>query len=298
MNKTQLKRQIAEGKTHQTIETLLTLTNATDLYDDVVLQSSRFKQLMREKHQNTMDSETVRIELAKINQALLDIIDRLETVEKQAAGVLSWFQVNKMLVFSVAGCAIMALIGRMFLSVQSNGRTFNFTVYVHGKGGKEDKILRGDGSTVRLYLNSNPEKKPIDADGRAIFTEISPTFLNKKVRMDIDHPQHYQSTHPDSSFLLTDNGVIYLETTLLGTDKVVGKVMDEKTEDYLEGVRVSVYNVETFTDKNGYFELTIPEGKQQKFQRVSFEKKGYVNDWQDSIPVHTQQIMIFPMRRK
>ena len=190
------------------------------------------------------------------------------------------------------------LIGLWLLSEKTTARTFNFTVYVHGKGGKQDKILRGDGSTVRLYFNSNPEKKPIDTDGRAIFTEISPTFLNKKVRIDIDHPQHYQTTHSDSLFLLTDNGVVYLETALLGTDKIVGKVMDEKTEDYLQGVRVSVYDVETFTDKNGYFELTIPEGKQQKFQRVSLEKKGYINEWQDSIPVHTQQLMIFPMRRK
>jgi Effector-associated domain 11 len=296
MNKTQLKQQIADGKTNQTIESLLTLTTATDLYDEVVLQSSRFKQLMREKHQNTMDGDTMRIELAKINHALLDIIDRLDKAEKQPTGLFDWFQANRKLAFGLIGIVVAAIIGMVALSM--NGRTFNFTVYVHGKGGKEDKILRGDGSTVRLYLNSNPEKQPIDKDGRAIFTEISPTFLNKKVRIDIDHPQHYQSTHPDSLFLLTDNGVIYLETALLGMDKIVGKVMDEKTEDYIEGVRVSVYNVETFTDKNGYFELIIPEAKQQKFQRLSFEKKGYVNDWQDSIPVHTQQIMVFPMRRK
>jgi Effector-associated domain 11 len=136
MNKTQLKQQIADGKTRQSIETLLTLTTATDLYDDVVLQSSRFKQVMRDKHQNTMDSETIRIELAKINNALLDIIDRLDAAEKRPANFFDWLQAHKMLVAGTIGIAVAVIIGMMSLSEKSNGRTFNFTVYVHGKGGK------------------------------------------------------------------------------------------------------------------------------------------------------------------
>lgn len=190
---------------------------------------------------------------------------------------------------------IMAILAIQLLD--SKNKTFQYTVYVHGKGGKTDKVLRGEGF-VRLYLNSDPKKQKIDEDGRAVFTEISPTFLGKSIRIDIEHPQPYQTIHPDSLFILTDNGVVDLAIALQGTNKLIGKVMDEATNDFLDSVRVSVFNIETFTDKNGYFELTIPEAKQEKFQKVFFEKKGYELYLQDSVPLHTHQQMIVGMKRK
>lgn len=166
--------------------------------------------------------------------------------------------------------------------------TFNLTVFVHGKGGKEDKILKNQGY-VRVYLNSNPDKAQIDNDGKANFSEISPTFLDSKVLITIEHPQPYQSTHPDSLYGLKRNGVIFLEAELKGMDKIFGEVTDFTTSDFIDSVRVSVLNIETYTNNKGWFELHIPADKQSKFQRVSFDKKGYQREVYDSIPVHTQQ---------
>lgn len=166
--------------------------------------------------------------------------------------------------------------------------TFNLTVFVHGKGGKEDKILKGQG-LVCVYLNSNPEKASIDEDGKASFSEISPTFLNSKVRITIEHPQPYQSTHPDSLYELTRNGVIYVETQLNDVDKIFGEVTDFSTGEFIDSVRVSILDIETYTNDKGWFELHIPADKQAKFQRTSFDKKGYKREVYDSVPVHTQQ---------
>ena len=174
--------------------------------------------------------------------------------------------------------------------------TFTLTVFVHGKAGLEDKILKSQGM-VLAYLNSRPEKANIDEDGKATFTEISPTFLNSKVRITIDHPQPYQSTHPDSLYQLKKNGVVYLETELLGMDKIFGEVLDYKTGQFLDSVRVSVLNVQTYTNNNGWFELHIPADKQSKFQRVSFDKKGYQREVYDSVPVHTKQPFSLTMKR-
>jgi hypothetical protein len=174
--------------------------------------------------------------------------------------------------------------------------TFTLTVFVHGKAGLEDKILKGQGM-VCVYLNSRPEKVKIDDDGKATFTEISPTFLNSKVRITIDHPQPYQSTHSDSLYELKKNGVVYLETELFGMDKIFGEVLDYKTGQFLDSVRVSVLNVQTYTNNNGWFELNIPADKQSKFQRVSFDKKGYVREVYDSVPVHTKQPFSLTMKR-
>ena len=173
--------------------------------------------------------------------------------------------------------------------------TFAFTVFVHGQKGKEDKILRGQGE-VCVYLNSLPDKVKIDEDGKATFTEISPTFLNSKVRITIDHPQPYQSTHSDSLYELKKNGVAFLEVGLYGMDKIFGEVLDYKTGQFLDSVRVSILDVETYTNSKGWFELNIPSEKQSKFQRVSFDKKGYQREVFDSVPVHTRQPFSIAMR--
>ena len=174
--------------------------------------------------------------------------------------------------------------------------TFVLTVFVHGKGGLEDKILKGQGM-VSVYLNSRPEEVKIDEDGKAIFTEISPTFNNSRIRITIDHPQPYQSTHPDSLYELKKNGVVYLETELLGMDKIFGEVLDYKSGQFLDSVRVSVLNVQTYSNNNGWFELQIPADKQSKFQRVSFDKKGYERQVYDSVPVHTKQPFSLTMKK-
>lgn len=174
--------------------------------------------------------------------------------------------------------------------------TFNLTVFVYGKGGKEDKILKGQG-LVCVYLNSNPEKASIDEDGKAGFSEISPTFLNSKVRITIEHPQPYQSTHPDSLYELQRNGVIFLEAQLYDIDKIFGEVTDFSTSEFIDSVRVSILNIETYTNDKGWFELHIPADKQAKFQRVSFDKKGYGREVYDSVPVHTKQQFSIMMKK-
>ena len=173
---------------------------------------------------------------------------------------------------------------------------FTFTVFVHGKNGLDDKILKNEGM-VCIYLNSRPEKVKIDEDGKATFTEISPTFLNSKVRVTVEHPQPYRATHPDSLYELKKDGVIYLETALKGMDKIFGEVLDYKTRQYLDSVRVSILDIETYTNSKGWFELNIPPDKQSEFQRVSFDKKGYEREVFDSVPVHTQQPMSLTMKR-
>lgn len=175
--------------------------------------------------------------------------------------------------------------------------TFALTVFVHGTQGKEDKMLRGQGE-VCVYLNSNPEKVKIDEDGKAIFTEISPTFLNSKIRITVQHPQPYQSTHPDSLYLLQRNGVIYLEAALNNIDRIFGRITDATNDDPLDSVKIVIKDVQTFSNTEGWFDLEVPKQWQSKFQRVSFSKKGYVRQEIDSIPVHTKQEIQVSLKKK
>jgi hypothetical protein len=138
-------------------------------------------------------------------------------------------------------------------------------------------------------VRTNEMQCSINEKGEATFKEISQVFNGQKVPIRLEHPQPYRATHPDSLYQLAPNAAIYLEVTLEGTNRLVGKVMDFYTEQWLDSVRVSVENIATYTDQYGWFELEIPENRQRKFQRVSFYKKGYKITELDSLPVHTQK---------
>jgi hypothetical protein len=193
-------------------------------------------------------------------------------------------------IFQIAGISVKDVFGG------GSPETFTVTVFVHGKKGKDDRILKNQGQ-VMLGLRTNEMPYSINEKGEATFKEIPMGFNGQKVPIRIEHPQPYRATHPDSLYLLEPNAAIFVEVALEGTNVIKGKVMDFYTEQWLDSVRVSVENIATYTDPYGWFELEIPENKQRKFQRVSFYKKGYEIDELDSIPVHTQQEINISLRK-
>lgn len=194
-------------------------------------------------------------------------------------------------IFQIAGISIKDIFGGRPLE------TFTITVFVHGKKGKDDRMLKNQGQ-VMLGLRTNEMPGSINEKGEATFKEIPMGFKGQKVPIRIDHPQPYRATRPDSLYLLEPNAAIFLEVALEGTNVIKGKVMDFYTEQWLDSVRVSVENISTYTDKYGWFELKIPENKQRKFQRLSFFKKGFKIGELDSIPVHTQQEIHISLRKR
>lgn len=78
--KNSLKRLLADGNTQQVIESLLQITESggdKHLYNEAILQSSRFQQARQQERLGVAAPNELRIELARIHQALLDIIGRL-----------------------------------------------------------------------------------------------------------------------------------------------------------------------------------------------------------------------------
>jgi Effector-associated domain 11 len=74
-----LRNLIAEGKTKQTIAQLRQLTkNDADLNAEVVQLSARFSAYEHQKRMAVEDPSVLSIELNKINNALLSVIERLD----------------------------------------------------------------------------------------------------------------------------------------------------------------------------------------------------------------------------
>ena len=75
-----LRQLIAQGKTRRVIQELLKIAqqlDEEDLREEIVLQSARYEQYAKEQRLGTATPEKQSTDLAKINQALLHIVDRL-----------------------------------------------------------------------------------------------------------------------------------------------------------------------------------------------------------------------------
>ncbi len=314
--KDHLRQLIARGKTQQAIRKLLQMTEQTgkpDWYNEVVLQSARFKTYQQAKRKGTATFEEKGISIAQIHDALLEIIDQLEeeeqglvsgpqqppvaTTQKPFAG--RWWQWVVGLSILIALPAGVAEISGYSLRDWWEGggmEAFSVTVLVHGKKGKDDRILRGQGKVI-LDIGDTREEERIDEKGQATFKGLSLNYRGKKALVSIAHPQPYFPTHRNTEYILTENKSIYLEVQLEGLNKIHGRILAYESELPLDSVRVSVKNSATYTDIFGWYELEIPSTQQAKFVKVTFYKEGYQLAHFDSIAPHTGQEIGYSLQK-
>ena len=74
--KDKIKKIIASGRTGQAIDVLLQYRSSNkDISNEIISLSARYKAYLRERHGNLQDSQTLGIELNKINNSILHIIE-------------------------------------------------------------------------------------------------------------------------------------------------------------------------------------------------------------------------------
>lgn len=152
------------------------------------------------------------------------------------------------------------------------------TVFVHGKKGKQDFILRQKGSVI-MDVNNERRSAPIDDKGEAIFKNI---HVGDSVQLEIDFSEPYRSLNPDSIYIIKPKSKLYFGIALQGIDKVRGVVLFKDFP--LEGVIVKIDSLSTVTDQIGNFNLNIPENLQQNNYTVWFIKKGFKTKKTTSYP--------------
>lgn len=143
------------------------------------------------------------------------------------------------------------------------------TVFVHGKKGKQDVVLRQQGYVV-MDIGSERKRAPISENGEAYFQNLE---LSEKVHLNIDFSEPYRSIYPDSVYTIDKSGKIYLAVALQGINKVDGRVLyDDKP---LADVLVKIDKLSTSTDSTGQFLFEIPDSLQKKQYTVWFFKNGF-----------------------
>jgi len=286
---------VSSGNIVEALDTLLSMELPAKDKVLVAQIKASFENLQRESRKGVLSFEQETTERNRITDRLLRVLNGDESDPKSFK---TKHRDRKWWEYIIRFGILMGILGGIaefsgwnlmkLLDGSGSDDTFTVTVFVHGKKGKFDRILKDQGQ-VMLGVRTNEMSCSINEKGEATFKEIAIGFKGQKVPIRIEHSQPYLAIHPDSLYTLEPNAAIYLEIALEGTDRVFGKVMDFNTEQWLDSVRVSIENQATFTDKFGWFELYIPKDKQRKYQRVSFFKNGYKIEELDSIPVHTQK---------
>ncbi|RKN79790.1 patatin-like phospholipase family protein [Ulvibacterium marinum] len=267
----------------------------TDIEKEFLLEAGRLASLkflikkgkINKNDQRLKDFENRKINLEQTRQKLNNKVSK----KKNQIKTFFWASI------------ILSTIGILFWSLmlgnskkESEDGSFSITVFVHGKDGKDDLILKNEGSVVLDFGNTR-ESERVNGEGESTFKEIPIKYLGHKAHLFIEHPQPYVSANPDSSYILVKNKPLYLEVFLRGINKISGRVWDFKTENVIDSVRVSVQNVATYTDEFGWFDLEIPPGKQSKFLKVNFFKEGFIMEDIDSIAPHTGQPIEISLKR-
>ena len=270
--KARLQKLIAQGKTPQAIRQLLKITQQlkkADLYNEVILQSGRFETYEKAKRQGLASFEEKGISLAQIHRALLEITDRLTNEEwAQVFGEAEpqvilvpdpffsgrWWQWG--LGLGVVIAILVSIVSFSGYDLLDFGEmdAFSVTVLVHGKKGKDHRILRDQGKVV-LDIGNTREEENINSQGEATFKGLSNSYRGKRAIISIDHAQPYFPTQRDVEYILTENKAIYLEVQLEGLHKIQGQIIDFETEQPLDSVRVSVQDTATYSNSFGWYEL-------------------------------------------
>jgi hypothetical protein len=149
--------------------------------------------------------------------------------------------------------------------------TFPLTVYVHGKDGPQDLVLRNSGD-VLLDLGLDRRRQPIGSEGQAYFPAIPPNFRGQEVPIAVESAT-FELSYPHQRYHL-DGSSIYLSVQKK-TGHLYGRVKDEKGNP-VPGATINVAGLSKITDSSGHFEFAIPGNQMQGELDLEAVAPGYL----------------------
>ena len=297
--KQSLKEVLIKGKTKQVLAELYKITNGnTDLQNQVIQLSARFADYEKKQLGNLENPAVLGIELAKINQTALAIIEDLspsdttpetgKTPTKPGFSWTNWTGLNdvKSWIAVIAGIAAILTFYFKYCEGESHeGQLKNVTVMVEDKNG--EFVMRQQGKIVMMVEGGDVKQEDIDSKGAASFRNVK---IGDKVRLKVDFSEPYRPLNPDSLYTIPGDGRINLRVGLQNLDKVFGRVLYRDKE--LAGVIVSVGSLRDTTDDLGLYEILIPENDQRKEQDVFFKANGLKSMTKKAFPQTNQPLNV------
>jgi hypothetical protein len=171
---------------------------------------------------------------------------------------------------AVVGAALVVVGGHLFVPKTF---TFPFTVYVHGRAGPQDIVLRNSGRVV-LKLGAEPRSAPIGESGQAYFPAIPANFRGQEVSAWVESDT-YESVDAGAGHRLIPPS-IELAVQKKTLHYPLGGTVSDEAGNPLSGVTVTLpeYHVEEATNDQGRFDLEVVADGQRRVDLMA-QKHGY-----------------------
>jgi len=299
MTKSELKQLIAENQTKKAIQAFLEITKTlgdSDLQNEVIQQSAKFNDYLKEKAAGTTSQENLDIQKARIDNALMYIADKLPdtaptapdkaTTPAPRIGVLPFL-------ITGAGLVVIIISTILIFNRPGAGEPFEYTVNLRGPDLPDYPPLQG--ATVQIQLDNKWVEANTDEFGDADFKGIPAAFADKPVLFEVKS-DYWEQTH-DSIWLEGKTAIAQVRPNgVLGTLR--GVVRSADGSEYLEGVEIRLENsnISVLSDTNGFFELEVPETLQKAQYSITATKKGYVQDSRFADPTGSMEIRLQPKK--
>ena len=148
--------------------------------------------------------------------------------------------------------------------------TFAVTVYVHGKRGVDNLVLRNAGAVV-MDLGAMREHEPIQNDGQAYFPAIPASYRGQAVHIWVDSKEYRIL---DSDALQKLNGQsLYL--TIQARDAAFSGHVRSRDGQPIPRAEIDIANFAARADANGFFEMTIPGDRLRAPVELDVKAPGY-----------------------
>ncbi len=169
--------------------------------------------------------------------------------------------------------------------------TFSLTVFVHGAGGQQDRVLRARGK-VLMDLHGNRREEAIDEKGAAHFSGIPSDLRGQDVSISLE-AEGFERTGPDSRKLAGDS--LYLPVRK-SAGRLYGVVLDGRAEPVV-GAAIDVGGLTKQTDLSGRFDLAIPADQLKTEMALDVRASGFEPQTHSVVP-GANEIRIRMERRK
>lgn len=270
-----LKNLIAGGNTRQVIEILLRETTSlsnTDLHKEVISQSAFYSRYKHQQLSGIYTEEQDRIEIAKINRALLTIIDQLpdnsNSIDRKVIDNLGKVKENWLRWTLIIGSSIGILVVLTGLSGYSlrdlysktiEKKALNLTIKCRDING--NRLLKGDGYLVIDY-QVKTENRQINEQGNVDLRGISvPIGTPISIKLEA---KGYTEEYVDSIYKISEESILFYIKSSCSNCKVFGNIRNQTAYIKNATVQISGFKVADTTDLNGFFELIVPPELEQE----------------------------------
>lgn len=298
-----LTEWLADGDLERVIDGLRVVCKKwgdKDLAGEINFQSARYKDLKNNQLKGVVSYSDHSVELAKIRQALYEIVDGLaehwtaeglETVSLTPSPTPSnrvtashpvtttpastfWKKMGYVAIVAGILGGFAEFCNFINIFPNSSGDSMQLTVYVQDAEGKPVPELQNKGQII-VRFGHDLRDPVIGENGRTNLGEIPSDFRGKEVEV-VLVAEGWEPASPGKKYKM-DGGQIYLTVrrdNSLGT--IQGIVQTRDGSAFIAGALVMIdHDTTTYTDSLGRFRLVLPEKMHKESYLLTVKKSGF-----------------------